>query len=121
MKRLLYISLLAIAMLSLATPAHAQEGYPVDRGYPVDEPTDEAIEKQSQGAAEAVADQSVDVPAGGEGPFYGYSIMCYFFAVILIFTHEYTDIKIAKAISLFGSMIFIAIGTAILLAYLNII
>ena len=68
MKRLLYISLLAIAMLSLAAPVYAQEGYPVDKGYPVDEPTDEAIEKQSQGAAEAVADQSVDVPAGGEGP-----------------------------------------------------
>lgn len=30
MKRLLYISLLAIAMLSLATPVYAQEGYPID-------------------------------------------------------------------------------------------
>ena len=68
MKRLLYISLLAIAMLSLAAPVYAQEGYPVDNGYLVDEPVNEAIEKQSQGAAEAVADQPVDVPAGGEGP-----------------------------------------------------
>ena len=68
MKRLLYISLLTIALLSLATPVCAQEGYPVDNGYLVDEPVNEAIEKQSQGAAEAVADLAVDVPAGGEGP-----------------------------------------------------
>ena len=97
MKRLLHISLLAIALLSLATPVYAQEGYPVDKGYPVDEPTEEAIEKQSQGAAEAVADQSVDFPAGGEGPEpfkingYDWRIFGFYYAMIALTMRQLSD------------------------------